>query len=673
MNIAANSLEVKVPITFFKDEKAQTKREIDLSLRELKALHESSEYPSKAESPWFSLVHFGDNPSEKKCLRWSGNVEGFSGVVIDYDGGPLSKQEIESRFREHSINVLVKPSSSCTEDNTRCHLIFPLSRRLPANEFTKMVARANGILSGYAAPESFTITQGFHIGRVAGGSKVDCTIIDGDFIDLRDDLDATALYKTGKSSAVSLAEPVDPEDLKSPFPEMLEEKVALIEKQNDDYPEFVENMHAFKGCGISKEAWLDYALKNPDYDDDIANLDGRWDGCVPLYSGHRQVCALLERHGINVDDYWQEVARGCFEADGEPPPEPKPRRRYTPRPATTFQIDRRPDLVEGIAKPAQTGFVAGAPNSGKSLAMGDLACSICHGIPWLGRKVQQGRVALLALESPSGIANRVIAWHKHVALPLSPNFHMVDEAFNFGDRNDCDDFLSAMLALKDENGIPLRLIIIDTLSAAAARLDENSAGDMAAVISFMQLLARKTGAFVLAVHHTTKSNPGEMRGSGALGGNSDVTLLVEENGGLCTITGRKLRDDAKAGAKLAFRIEAVDLGERDDGTRITAPVAVQADARDVQSVKALPAAQRDVLTILEDGGGEMPKADIRAAYIRRSAKDPDAARMTCNRSLESLQRRGRIVIDGDVVRLPEGSSLAEMIAEDASQAGGKAQ
>ena len=49
------------------------------------------------------------------------------------------------------------------------------------------------------------------------------------------------------------------------------------------------------------------------------------------------------------------------------------------------------------------------------------------------------------------------------------------------------------------------LIIIDTFSTAIAGLDENSGADMSQLLSKIRFIAREVGAFILIVHHTTKS------------------------------------------------------------------------------------------------------------------------------------------------------------------------
>jgi hypothetical protein len=47
----------------------------------------------KDDLPLFSLTVFGDQRSNKSCLRHDANTLGISGVVGDYDGEQMSPQE----------------------------------------------------------------------------------------------------------------------------------------------------------------------------------------------------------------------------------------------------------------------------------------------------------------------------------------------------------------------------------------------------------------------------------------------------------------------------------------------------------------------------------------------------------------------------------------------------
>ena len=75
-------------------------------------------------------------------------------------------------------------------------MLLPTSGPLAPGLRTGLVARLNGIVGGVLAPtESFTLSQSFYYGSVDNNPNHQVRILDGDFIDLRADLDAGAIFK----------------------------------------------------------------------------------------------------------------------------------------------------------------------------------------------------------------------------------------------------------------------------------------------------------------------------------------------------------------------------------------------------------------------------------------------------------------------------------------------
>ena len=82
----------------------------------------------------------------------------------------------------------------------RWRILAPLSQSHPPEARKKLVARLNGLLEGKLAGESFTLSQSYYYGSINDNSNHRVEVIDGDFIDLRDDLDAGAIGKKGSSA-----------------------------------------------------------------------------------------------------------------------------------------------------------------------------------------------------------------------------------------------------------------------------------------------------------------------------------------------------------------------------------------------------------------------------------------------------------------------------------------
>jgi hypothetical protein len=72
------------------------------------------------------------------------------------------------------------------------------------------------------------------------------------------------------------------------------------------------------------------------------------------------------------------------------------------------------------------------------------------------------------------------------------------------------------------------LLIIDGLRSSAPKLDENSSSDMTLLLDKYKKL-RDAGFTIVCLHHPPKSNDLDVRGSGAIMGNSDCGLILRLN------------------------------------------------------------------------------------------------------------------------------------------------
>ena len=77
---------------------------------------------------------------------------------------------------------------------------------------------------------------------------------------------------------------------------------------------------------------------------------------------------------------------------------------------------------------------------------------------------------------------------------------------------------------REKFGLPLALIVIDTVSAAAGFTDENSASETQKVMTILRELSRATGALVLPIDHYGKQTETGIRGSSAKSAAADAIL-----------------------------------------------------------------------------------------------------------------------------------------------------
>lgn len=187
-------------VTFFTGPGATTKREERLDRAALARLIQTTSRSEKADLPWLKLARFGDRRSAKGSLRSNANVLAICGVEGDYDGGTMGIDDAAARLTAAGITALVYSSPSHSVDLPRWRALCPLSREYRPDQRDALMARLNGLFGGVFAPESWTLSQAYYYGAVKQNPSHRALITDGDFIDLRDDLDQGAIGRPEKPS-----------------------------------------------------------------------------------------------------------------------------------------------------------------------------------------------------------------------------------------------------------------------------------------------------------------------------------------------------------------------------------------------------------------------------------------------------------------------------------------
>lgn len=188
-------------VTLFYGEGARRKTERVYTLPGLKADILAATAKTKAELPWLKLARFGDVKTDKHSLRHDANVLSISGIEADYDGGAVLFADAVDKLEKAGILALVYTSPSHTEDAPRWRVLCPTSTELPPEKRGHLVGRLNGLFGGIFAGESFTLSQSFYFGSVNRNPSHAAEIIDGQPIDLCDELDKTWMGRPASSSA----------------------------------------------------------------------------------------------------------------------------------------------------------------------------------------------------------------------------------------------------------------------------------------------------------------------------------------------------------------------------------------------------------------------------------------------------------------------------------------
>lgn len=299
-----------------------------------------------------------------------------------------------------------------------------------------------------------------------------------------------------------------------------------------------------------------------------------------------------------------------------------------------------PYLVDGFIDQSAFSVIYGESHTGKTFVALDLAFGIAVGDPWNGKRVRQGAVVYIAAEGGRGIRQRVAALRQACGKARVP-FALIPCSVNLlgGSKSDIDEIVRLVDGFSLKAGMPVSLIVVDTLSRAMAGANENASEDMTAFVQAVDRLRDKTGAHVMVVHHSGKDTSKGARGHSSLRAATDTELEVADN----TLTVRKQRDGEHA-ASLKFRLKVVDLGRDVDDQPITSCVvewsAAGADFVDVALTPEEMKASDALLAALEKTGKSWATApDIVAAYPNTAHGEAPSER-TIRRWLTALVEKG---------------------------------
>jgi hypothetical protein len=224
-------------------------------------------------------------------------------------------------------------------------------------------------------------------------------------------------------------------------------------------------------------------------------------------------------------------------------------------------------LVKNLIPNGGLVVVWGPPKCGKSFWTFDLMMHVGRGIPYRGRRVQQGVVVYVALEGDVGFRRRIEAYKRHHGIADAP-FYLIT------DRTDLvRDHKALIAAIREQApGTPVA-VVIDTLNRSLAG-SESSDEDMAAYIRAADAVREALGCAVIIVHHCGKDDS-RPRGHTSLSGAADAQIAVAKNKDTneVIVTVEWLKDGAE-GDVIASRLEPVELGLDEDGEKITSCVIV---------------------------------------------------------------------------------------------------
>jgi hypothetical protein len=237
------------------------------------------------------------------------------------------------------------------------------------------------------------------------------------------------------------------------------------------------------------------------------------------------------------------------------------------------QVAETEDFVEGLLVRGAASVAYGRSNCGKTFLCSDLGMHVALGRDWFGRQVEQGAVIYIAAEGAAGIRKRVIAFRQAHGLQESDlvPFAVIPETVNLRDpAADMQRIVDAIGLVSEHYGMPVVLVIVDTLSRALAGGNENAPDDMGAFVMNTDRIRQATGAHLLTVHHTGKDQAAGARGHSLLQAaiDTEIEVVRQEGTKTSTVSVRKQRE-LDGGEEWAFRLEVVELGTDRRGNPVT--------------------------------------------------------------------------------------------------------
>ena len=279
----------------------------------------------------------------------------------------------------------------------------------------------------------------------------------------------------------------------------------------------------------------------------------------------------------------------------------------------TPQIDS-PEILKGLIGVGTLALIYGPSGSGKSFWTADMVLHIALGLPWRGRRVRQFFVAYIATEAGASILkrfaparDRLLGEAHEGAIP----FVILTRGPNLLNGVDTENLMAQLRALAIQAGMPLGVVVFDTLSRSIPGGDENKSEDMTRVIEIVDRIRDELNASAIFVHHSGKDATKGMRGHSALFAAADVVIALNDK----VATVEKVRDGV-AGEQFPFRLEVIELGSDADGDPVTTCILEPTDAGTGEPIKRkkLTANTQVVLdalrTALDQHGETLPATSV---------------------------------------------------------------
>lgn len=429
----------------------------------------------------------------------------------------------------------------------------------------------------------------------------------------------------------------------------LRSALAYLDSEPRDL--WVRVAYALKGGGENVFPLFDeWSARAPNYEPEEARR--LWNSAKPTRTGPGAVFKLATERGWANPRQVGRAGLSVQSAANDPE-------------ITSFKFKAARELIDEVAAPnfivdslieaGAIGMLYGEPGVGKSFVAIDWGASVATGKSWHGRQVVRGPVFLIAGEGHAGLGRRLAAWEIHSDVRFGPaEFYVSEAPAGLMDAENAHAVAAAVEQLAVE-GAP-SLVIIDTLNRNLGAGDENSAQDIAAFLTNVDIHIRKRfGTAVLIVHHSGHATKTRARGSSAIHAAMDFVLHLEGEGDVIKLSVDKQKDSEPV-APIYLDLLPIELDLVASARTGSSQVVVQASPPGTKAGLASDPLGRLLLESLDDVGavdqlqqlGVQRAATVekwRSAYAASRADEnvlPDSIGRAFSRAKTALAKRGLI-------------------------------
>ena len=325
-------------------------------------------------------------------------------------------------------------------------------------------------------------------------------------------------------------------------------------------------------------------------------------------------------------------------------------------------------LLRGLIDMNTVTVIYGASNVGKSFVATDIAAHIAAGKDWGSYKLaKQMGVIYVCAEAGGSYGKRLVATKKRLGIehgtPIKKwPFQYIKMGVNFlSEMQDIKDVVLLARRQEELTGIPVGMIVIDTLATTFSGGNENSSEDMGKYIENMKWLQEHAHCTVVIVHHSGKDQAAGARGHSSLRAATDTELEVtsDKKGEKYhrQIKTRKQRD-GESDTAIDFGLNVVDLWNDQFGDPVTTCHVVLEDDNEFE----------DTAPSLLDGMERRERALLQAIHLYDKyivKPDIEVKRFTRNQILSLLMND--ILEANEVLVIKDATGMLHQPMFDVSQ------